>query len=173
MYSICWKSLSSPDIRVRDEEKWKYLRGKATGQTFHHLPVSSTSESSKKSPENPSPQQPTCYRLKTYLHPRRPQKYSRLYKSTVVCLNVRDITFIANAPQGEGHNPSHWFQRRWERMWSKGHPEPQTQHTENCYALATSTVGGQETRINPLSFYSVVLQLRHNTTFKNSRHSSF
>lgn len=60
--NVLLKSLSSPDMRVRDEEKWKYLQAKATSQTFHHLPVSSTSECFEKSLENPSPQQPTCYR---------------------------------------------------------------------------------------------------------------
>ena len=108
------KSLSSPDARVRDEEKWKYLRGKATGQTFHHLPVSSTSESSLKSPENPSPQQPTCYRLKQIstqeglrntVDLRSPLRHVWMLKGTLRSSLMR---------LREKARPSHfWFQERW------------------------------------------------------------
>lgn len=45
------KGLDSPATKARDEEKWKYLRGKATGQTFHHLPVCSTSEAARNPPK--------------------------------------------------------------------------------------------------------------------------
>lgn len=61
-----FKGLSTPDIRVRDEEGWKYVWGKETGETFHHLPANSTSERCKKSPKNPSTGQLTLYRLKLF-----------------------------------------------------------------------------------------------------------
>lgn len=90
----------------------------------------------------------------TDLRPRMPRENSRAYRSTVVCVSVkRDTTYITNAAQGRRHDPSHfWFQERWRRMWSDGHPGPNTRHVVYCRELAASTGGSQENRINPPPF---------------------
>lgn len=71
-----------------------------------------------------------------------------------MCVSVkRDTTYITNAAQGRRHDPSHfWFQERWRRMWSDGHPGPNTRHVVYCRELAASTGGSQENRINPPPF---------------------
>ena len=114
--------------------KKNIFRGKATSQTFHHLPVSATSESSKKPPRESITSTTDLFQTQTHLHPRGPLKYSRPYKATVVFLNVkRDITFIADPPQGD----QPWLLASGEMGEDVVLRPPRTKLTVHCILLFT------------------------------------